>query len=323
MQTYCVFNKKLFRFEGKENSEMLKSKYVLIFGIIIIFSSGKTFAQGSIAPENLEAIHSMEDSLLITADSMYHAFIPDEREVYCQRFVKQLVKTLKIPNSFDYTFDKLKDVVNIIYPDDKSFRIFNWDIVPTSVTRRYYGAIQLPGDQLKLYPLIDYTEELGKLAEDSVLTNSKWYGALYYRIIEHEANGQKLYTLFGLNASSPISNKKVLDVLEFTPDGAEFGAPIFNVGSESQPGHRIDRYIMEYKKEVEASLNFDSSLGVIFFDKLVSQVNDPNRKYTYVPSGEYDGFKWHDDQWNYVQDLIPVQNLKDGQAPEGDKPVDK
>jgi hypothetical protein len=62
-------------------------------------------------------------------------------------------------------------------------------------------------------------------------------------------------------------------------------------------------------------MNWDAELNAIFFDKLVSQVNDPNRKYTFVPTGQYDGFRWGNDQWNYVEDLIPVDPLKDGQAP--------
>jgi hypothetical protein len=44
-------------------------------------------------------------------------------------------------------------------------------------------------------------------------------------------------------------------------------------------------------------------------------VNDTNRKYTFVPSSQYDGFKWENGKWNLVQDLIPAQTLKDGQAP--------
>ena len=59
---------------------------------------------------------------------------------------------------------------------------------------------------------------------------------------------------------------------------------------------------------------------MIIFDKLVSQINDPNRKYTFAPTGQYDGLRWENERWNYVSDLIPVTILKDGEAPE-DPPV--
>jgi hypothetical protein len=58
-------------------------------------------------------------------------------------------------------------------------------------------------------------------------------------------------------------------------------------------------------------------MQLVYFDRLASDVNDPNRKYTYVPSGQYDGFKWEGDQWQFKQDLIPVQDLGDGKAPDG------
>lgn len=302
---------------------MLRKTILVIAGFILFFS-GKSLAQdnslGSISDEGRAFLRAMEDSLITTADSMYTAYIPDTRPAYCERFVKQLIKALKVPNSYKYPFDTLSKKINIIYPDDNSYRIFNWNIQPTPVTNRYYGAIQMPAEQLKLYPMVDYSEDLGKMATDSPLTKTKWYGAIYYRIITHEVDGKKVYTLFGLNASSPISNKKVLEPLEFTDNGPVFGAQIFNVNSETAPGNRIYRFIIEYKKEVQASMNWDDELKVIYFDKLQSQVNDPNRKYTYVPSGQYDGFKWQDDQWKYVTDLIPIQSLKDGEAPSGEKP---
>src|SRR5690606_2613031 len=130
----------------------------------------------------------------------------------------------------------LSKKINIIGPGDKSFRIFNWLIVATDNQVRYYGAIQQPSSTLKLFPLVDYAKELGKFAEDSVLTGSKWFGALYYRIVPTEVNGQKVYNLFGLNSSSLVSNRKVIDPLQFTEDGISFGAPIFNVSSENNEG---------------------------------------------------------------------------------------
>ena len=79
---------------------------------------------GANAQDETSKISQMEDSLLVTADSMYHAFIPDFRIEYTEKFVKQLVQTLKQPNSWSYDFPKLKEIINITYPDDKSFRIF-------------------------------------------------------------------------------------------------------------------------------------------------------------------------------------------------------
>lgn len=288
---------------------------VLLAGMLVI-AGAETHAQSSLSKEAQASLSALEDSLVTVADTMYSdALFPDLRAAKSEQFARQLVRALKIENSWSYPFDKLKKKINIIYPEDKTFRIFNWAIAPSDVTRRYYGAIQLPSSQLKLYGLIDHAVELGKGAADSVLTGGKWMGCLYYRIIDKEVDGHKIYTLFGLNSGNAQSNKKFLDALELTPSGPVFGAQIFGIRSEAYPSRRVSRFILEYKKDVNVSMNWDNDLNAIMFDRLVSQINDPNRKYTYVPSGQYDGFRWDGREWRLVQDLIPVMQLKDGEAP--------
>jgi hypothetical protein len=312
MPTYSNFNKKMFTFESMKI--VIMKRFVFISVLFMFLCGSRVFSQ-EISPQNLERLQIMEDSLETTSDSMYNAFLPDTHLGYSERFVRQLVKALKIPNSYYYPFEKLKDKINIISADDNAFRIFNWEITTSTVLKQYFGAIQLPQENLKLYGLHDYSEELGKGAEDSILTSGKWFGGIIYNIISHEFEGHMVYTLFGFNRSDPRSNKKVLDPLTIDDKGVTFGAPIFGVASENFPRQRINRFVLEYKKEVQASMNWSDEKKVIIFDKLVSQVNDPHRKYTYVPSGQYDGFRWGDETWNYLQDLIPVTILKDGEAP--------
>jgi len=253
----------------------------------------------------------MEDSLVATADSMYNAFIPELRQRYCEQFIKQLVRTLKTPKSYSYSFGKLDSLINIIQPEDKSFKIFNWVIVLSPVAIRYYGAIQMEGEQLKLYPLIDYTQELGNTGvEDSILTNGKWLGAIYYDILTRTTNGKNIYTLIGKNASSITTNMKILEPMYFTEKGPVFGAPVFNI-----PDKNINRFLLEYRKDVNVSMKWDKEYNAITFDRLISQMNDPSRKNTLVPTGQYDGLKWDNGKWNFVEDIIPVQVFQDGQAP--------
>eukprot|EP01030_Chromulinospumella_sphaerica_P006048 gene6048-5918_t len=140
--------------------------------------------------------------------------------------------------------------------------------------------------ELKLVGLNDYSTQLEAGLEDSVLPASRWFGALYYRVISHQVGGQKVYTLFGLNSGSSLSNRKVLDALTFTPAG-----------------------------DVTATMNWDPEQNMIVFDRLVSVSNDPSRKYTYVPSGQYDGFAWSEGLWNMRKDIMQITILKDGEAP--------
>lgn len=263
-------------------------------------------------------IAQLEDSLVRTADSMYSAFLPDTRISYSGRFARQLVQALKNPDSWNYKFEKLTTKINILYPEDASFRIFNWEVAPTDDSRRYYGAIQLPSTELKLYGLVDYSQELGKAAEDTVLSGGKWFGALYYRIHTATINGAPVYVLFGRNAGNRLSTKKILEPLSFRTDGPVFGAQIFNVGSVARSGERVNRFILEFKKDIQVGLNWDPTQKMIYFDNLVSQVNDPARKYTYVPSGQIDGFRFNGRSFDFVQDIVQIVPRHDGQAPVGE-----
>lgn len=258
--------------------------------------------------------------MMTTIDSMQNAFPPESHIVYSETFIRQLVKTLKYGNSYLFPFNKLKEKINIIYADDNAFRIFNWEVDQSEIYMRYYGAIQMPGEKLKLYGLSDYSQELQKGGEDSVLTGRKWYGALYYNIISHDVQGQKVYTLFGYSGASPLSSKRLLDALIIDDNGITFGAPIFGIGSTNIPRQPVKRFILEYKKGVEVALKWDAERNMIVFDELVSQVNDPNRKYTFVPSGEYNGLYWDNGMWNLRRNIMPITELQDGQAP-SEEPV--
>ncbi len=293
-------------------------KRLLFLFLLLFFTAPRLFAQGETpADTRLATLRAYEDSLLRTADSMMTAPLPEDRLGATYRFIRQLKNALSLSGSYNYGFDSLAKIVNIISPDDKAFRIFNWGVAANANAVRYYGAIQMADEaNPKLYGLIDNSAQLQKGAMDSVLTGGKWFGALYYRIMPVEINGQRAYTLFGLNEANPLSNRKVLDVLRLGENGPVFGAPIFGVRSADTREQAV-RFVLEYKKGIVAAMNYNPEMKAIYFDRLESDANDPGRKYTYVPTGQYDGFRWVDGQWQLVQDLIPVTILKDGQQPVG------
>jgi hypothetical protein len=296
----------------------IKHVFLLLWMSFCVVFYNRASAQ-SIKAENLALLHKMEDSLIKSADSMFFTPIPDFRTEYCEQFVKQLIRTLKIEDSYLYPFDSLQKSINIIYPADKSFRIFNWPIAFTDVRLRYYAAIQKNNPELKLIPLYDNSDLLGKTDEDKILGPREWIGGLIYNIITKKVDGETIYCLLGLNDGNPISSKKFIDPLRFTENSVEFGAPIFAIGSSKNPNQSVNRFILEYKKGVSITLNWDEEHNVILFDDIASQINDPNRKYTFIPTGQYNGLRWNKGQWKIVNNLIPILELKDGDAPNGGK----
>lgn len=289
--------------------------YIIVSFTFFCTAVSDVSAQGTLGKEEMTTLTQLEDSLLVLADSMRLEPIPDFRIDICVRFTRKLRAALDVPGSYNYPFSRLAGKIHIIAPDDKSFRIFNWLIVPSENVRRYFGAIQMAGEDARFYPLKDYSQSIdSRDAETAILGNDKWYGCEYYKIMSQPVQGQNAYLLFGYNTNGS-SNKKLLDVLTFTEQGPEFGAKIFVMPDSRGQMTPRSRVVLEYKKEAEVFLNYDNTKKMIIFNRLASEVSDPNRKSTYIPTGQMDGLRWDKDGYRYVQDAIPVLKLQDGQAP--------
>ena len=51
------------------------------------------------------------------------------------------------------------------------------------------------------------------------------------------------------------------------------------------------------KKESTAKLNYDEELGLIIAEHLISETKEPQKKWTYVTDGDFEGFKWVNGKW--------------------------
>ncbi|WP_315814313.1 hypothetical protein [Paraflavitalea speifideaquila] len=174
--------------------------------------------------------------------------------------------------------------------------------------------MQTRDGSLKLFPLFDasmYT----KNPMDSARSARNWIGAIYYRIIMKEHNGKRYYTLLGFDDFSVNSNKKWMEVLSFN-DKSEpvFGGPFISFKDDSVKKAVQSRFAIEYKKDARTILNYDSEMDVILVDHLISESEEPEKKWTYIPDGDYEAFKWQNGQWVHINKLFN-QQLKDGDFP--------
>jgi len=299
---------------------MQKGKFFyVLLSLTVMLAGPAVFAQkgtSSLSKESQETLGQLEDSLVALADSMIQAPVPDDRIDFCVRFTKKLRSAFEIAGSFDYPFSRLAGKIHILNADDKSFRIFNWLIAPSENIRRYYGAIQMAGEEPRFYPLKDFSSNLEKDAATTTLNADHWYGCEYYKILSQTIGGQKVYLLFGFNSAAMGSNKKLIDVLSFDPQGPMFGAPVFVVPDDrGERMTQVSRFILEYKKDAQIYLNYDDSKKMILYSRITSEIADPNRKSTYIPTGQIDGLKQESDVYRFVKDAVPVLKLQDGQAP--------
>ena len=220
-----------------------------------------------------------------------------ERTAASFAFIPVLVRALKIPGSFEYTFDSVKSM-RITYAPDREFRIFTWFVNINNIAYRYYGAIQMnTTGKLKLFPLIDYTDHISK-PEDTITEAKKWYGAEYYSILPADKNGN--YVLLGWKGISDQLNSRLIDVLHFDEGKPFFGAPIFLDSLK-----KSDRVLFKYTRQASMMLKYLAKNNRIVFDHLSAP--DPKLKGKfefYGPDLSYDAFDFSNGIWVLHKNII-------------------
>lgn len=298
---------------------LLQRQTIFMKGKITIFllllAGQVAFAQPSPKQVSKE-LEKKEDTLKNFALKMVFSENPAERFRSDSNFVRTFVRALQLPNSFYYPFDSVN--ISKLYAPDSSFRIFTWELKKDEYVILQKGAIQMrtSDGSLKLFRLQDISM-FTRRPQDSARSNLNWIGAIYYKIIQKEWQGRKYYTLFGFDDFSVNSNKKWVEVLSFNNMGEPvFGGPFFSykndTGTDKKPTQA--RISLEYKKEAKAFANYDPELDLIIIDHLISETDEPEKKFTYVPDGDYEAFRWENGQWVHINKLFN-QALKDGDFP--------
>jgi len=305
---------------------IMKKFFVIIFCISCLSVCAQT------DHSYIKQLKQIEDTLAIYSHDMVFATEASARFNADSAFIKTFVRALKTEHSFSYPFDSLKSVSKL-YAPDSSFRIFSWQIERDESYFRQFGAIQLntKDGSLELIPLYDQSDN-AENPVDSIRSNKNWIGALYYNIVMKEYKGKKYYTLLGYDDNDMASTKKWIEVLTFDNNNQPvFGGRYFDYKQDSiKPAQPAYRFCLEYKKDTRARLNYDPEMDMIVFDHLISESNEPNKKFTLIPDGDYEGFKWSNGKWIHVDNVFQRQKLKDGQAPvpkpfydDNGKPIDQ
>lgn len=290
-------------------------KYFLLFcffSISTLFVFPQRFKKAELATFQMK-----EDSLKQYSLNLIQGKTATERFNADSLFTKMFVRALVTKNSFYYPFDSL-ETISKLYAPDSSFKIFTWQLVINENIVRQHGAIQMKtGDgSLKLFPLIDKSDVTINLA-DTFTNNKGWIGAVYYRIIQTNNGSQNYYTLLGYDENNIRSNRKIIEVLNFRNDEPTFGGRLFSFEEDPVFKPAVGRYIMEYKKDAGARLTYDKDLSMVVFEHLESESGEPTKKWTYIPDGDYEGFKWKNGKWIHITKVFTEV------TPEGKAPVPK
>ena len=297
---------------------------VLKFAIVILsilLVPGGAGAQ-KISAADLKKLRAKEDTLKEYAMYLNTDSLTEDRMVSDSIFTKTLVRALQVKNSFFYPFDSVLGISKL-YAPDTSFRIFSWSISYDDYYHRQRGAIQFKtaDGSLKLVPLRDISEFTEK-PEDSVRGRANWIGAVYYNIIRTQHRGKNYYTLFGFDPNGAQSSMKWMEVLSFNERGEPvFGGPFFTYEQDSIPKKPKYRVGIEFKKGTRVLMNYIPDLEMILVDHLISETDQPELAWTFVPDGDQEGYKWENGKWVHI-DKVFTFKLQDGQAPVGEPLLD-
>jgi len=275
-------------------------KKPLLFIVLLLATAGSVWAQ-KITPGDLRSLRSREDSLISLVRVIYLDEAPAARLRADSQFVRTLVRSLQVRNSFQYGYDSLLGISRL-YAPDSSFRIFTWAVnYPGSFSRKR-GAIQMrtTDGSLRLMPLRDVREFIEN-PQDSVRSRENWIGAVYYNMVKTTWEGKNYYTLFGIDDYGIASKRKWIEVLSFDERGQpRFGGPFFSF----EDGRVRDRFYIEYKKQAATTVNYVDEQNMIVYDHLVSESNQPDLPYTLIPDGDSEGFKWEKGRWVHIDKVF-------------------
>jgi len=268
---------------------------IFLFSLIII----NTVTAG--ARDNRDLFLTMQDSLKTLQNQLYKAKTDEDKLSINKQFIATFKRALNTENSFNFSFDSLDQIGKLVSPD-KKFRIYNWDLQMKDGTQQYFGFIQHYNLKTKKYELFDLTDRSTetKNPENSVSDNNKWFGMLYYKIIQKKYKKKTYYTLLALDYNDKLTSKKIIDVLSFDSKGVpKFGESVFEVGKKTQK-----RIIMEYSSRATVSLKYNEDDDLIIFDHLSPSQPSLEGQYTYYgPDGSFDAFEFKKGKWIYIKDI--------------------
>jgi len=286
---------------------------ILILAILIPAGFIAPVAAQTILPGDLKKLQLIDDSLGAYGAKILDEPLPANRLKADSMFTRMLVRALRISHSFYFSFDSMQ-TAPVVYPDDSTFRLITWHYTLNDADYHQRGVLQMntPDGSLKMFPLFDvsdYTEA----PQDSIRTPQNWIGAVYYKIIQKRREGNNVYTLLGYDENNDKTTRKWMEILTFNHNGEpRWGGNFVIPGNAASKNQQ--RFLMEYKKESSAKLNYDPDEDLIIMDHLVSESNQPERKNTLVPGGDYEAFKWVNGNWENDPKLF-TQSLGDGNEP--------
>jgi len=280
-------------------------KKILVLILTILMSNFLAISQKR---EAFEKIKKMEDELVYLFKVVAFNKKDSERKQANTEILKKLEIALNHVYSFDYQFDKIRQISKLT-SDDLMLRVFTWHIQFSDSHFEYFGFLQFyplaNSDKYYVYKLTDYSEQITS-ADEFAGNHENWFGALYYEIVANQHDKKTYYTLLGWDGNDDFTNKKVVETLYFDSENKPFfGAEIFEIDKKQRT-----RIIFEFSMQVSMSLRYESRKKMIVFDHLAPSKPEFAGQFEYYgPDATQDAIYFEDGKWKY-KSLIDIRNEK-------------
>ncbi|MBI2721986.1 MAG: hypothetical protein HYX39_07415 [Bacteroidetes bacterium] len=257
-----------------------------------------------------------EQELKLLQKETFYSRKEAERVAGNKKFIKAWDAIVSNPEVLNYPFDSLNDI-SILEPKNHKFKLITWNLHKDDGTHGFFGYLLVNNSKrikkgllghetieaYEYFKLIDNSGSI-KNPENYIGSPAKWYGMLYYSLIE--CNG--FYTLLAWDGNDNLTQKKIVDVLYFKPDGT----PVFGKDVFKFPRKNPRRLIFEYSSEVSMSLKFNEKRKQIIYSHLAPKdegsVLEGQYQY-YGPDGSFDALELKKDKWITLE-AVDITNEK-------------
>jgi hypothetical protein len=201
---------------------------------------------------------------------------------------------VKSDSVFAHRFRNLRYLGQITSPDSL-IKIVTWNLVLEKEPGRYYCYLirkQENGGENKIYSLsATYNDK--PVNTDNTYTHSDWYGALYYDLKSYIVDNIRCWVILGIDYGNPNISRKLVDVLNFKPDGSiVFGRKWFADGEEKKY-----RVVFEYAANAMMSLRFKSENSIIFDHLVPFKPAQKDDHQFYGPDYSVDAYNFDNGIW--------------------------
>lgn len=148
---------------------------------------------------------------------------------------------------------QLPTVASVLTSPDGQLRIFTWAVVRDNGEFECFGAVQFYNDREEEYQYLllnDKSEDIMN-REESVLSASNWFGAVYQDIIQTSHAGKTYYTLLGWNGVDNLTERKIIEPVVLRGGVPQFGAPLF------RRERNLRRVVLEYRNDAMVNLSYE------------------------------------------------------------------